>query len=102
MPASIPTKKHSKPIILEAGWAPGPVRPGAKDLLFPNGIRFPDFSARSELLNRLGYPAPGHLFIFDLMFGCKNLNRSRNNVLEERASCAAARRKVLDFSKDYR
>jgi hypothetical protein len=72
VPASIPKKKDPKPIIQEAGWAPGPVRPGAEDLSSPNGIRSPDLPACSESLNRLSYPGPQHLFIFDLTFGYKN------------------------------
>ena len=44
-------------IIQEAGWAPGPVWIGAKNLI-PTGIRSPDLSARSESLYRLSYPGP--------------------------------------------
>ena len=72
VPVSIPTKNQPKPIIQEAGWAPGPVRPGAEDLPPPNGIRSQDLPARSESLNRLSCPDPQHLFIFDLIFGYKN------------------------------
>ena len=49
--------KGPVPIILEAGWAPGPVWTGAEDLA-PTGIRSPDRPARSESLYRLSYPDP--------------------------------------------
>ena len=41
----------------EAGWPPGPVWTGAKNLA-PTGIRSPDLPARSESLYRLSYPGP--------------------------------------------
>ena len=49
--------KDPVPIVQEAGWAPGPVWTGAKNLA-PTGIRSPDRSARSESLYRLSYPGP--------------------------------------------
>ena len=56
--AFIPKEKHSELIVLEAGWAPGQVRPGAEDVSSPNGIWSPDIPARSEMQNRLSYSAP--------------------------------------------
>jgi hypothetical protein len=47
--------KDSLPIVLEAGWAPGPVWAGAENLA-PTGIRPPDRPARSQSLYRLRYP----------------------------------------------
>jgi hypothetical protein len=44
------------PIVLEAGWAPGPVWTGAKDL-GPIGVRSPDRPTRSQSLHRLSYRA---------------------------------------------
>ena len=49
--------KDTVPIVQEAGWAPGPVRKGAK-YLAPTAIRFPDRPTRSESLYRLRYPGP--------------------------------------------
>ena len=43
------------PIVLEAGWAPGPVWTSA-EILASTVIRFPDRPARGELLYRLRYP----------------------------------------------
>jgi len=48
--------KNSVPIVQEAGWAPGPVWTGAKNLA-PTGIRSPDRPARSQSLYWLSYPA---------------------------------------------
>ena len=47
-------------IVQEAGWAPGPVWTGAKNL-FPSEIRSPDGPARSESLYRLSYRDPLYL-----------------------------------------
>ena len=44
-------------IVREAGWAPGPLRKGAKNIA-PTGNRFPDRPSRSESLYRLGYSGP--------------------------------------------
>ena len=52
--------KDTVPIVLEAGWAPGPVWTGAENIA-PTGIRSPDRPARSQSLYRLRYPA--HLLI---------------------------------------
>jgi hypothetical protein len=54
-PATFTPGKDSVPIVQEAGWAPGLVWIGAKNLA-PTGIRFPDLPARSESLYRLRYP----------------------------------------------
>ena len=43
-------------IVLETGWAPGPVWTGAENLT-PTGIRSLDRPARSQSLYRLSYPA---------------------------------------------
>ena len=56
-PAAFTPGKDPVPIVQEAGWAPGPVWIGAKNLT-PTGIRSPDRPARSELLYRLRYPGP--------------------------------------------
>jgi hypothetical protein len=45
------------PILQEAGWAPGQVWTGAKNLA-ATGIRSPDLPARSESLYQLRYPGP--------------------------------------------
>ena len=48
--------KDPVPIVQEAGWAPGPVWTGVENLT-PTGIRSPYRPARSQLLQRLHYPA---------------------------------------------
>ena len=48
--------KDSVPIVQEAGWVPGPVWTGEKNLVLI-GIRYPDRPARSQLLYRLSYRA---------------------------------------------
>jgi len=48
--------KDPVPIVQEAGWDPGPVWTGAKNLA-PTGIPSPDRPARSQSLYRLSYPA---------------------------------------------
>ena len=48
--------KDPVPIVQEAGWDPGPVWTGAKNLV-PTGIRSPDRPARSQSLYRLSYRA---------------------------------------------
>jgi len=47
--------KDPVPIVLEAGWAPGPACTGAENLA-PTGIRSPDHPARSYSLYRPSYP----------------------------------------------
>ena len=54
-PASTPGKDPLT-IVQEAGWAPGPVWTGAKNLA-SKGIRSPDRPTRSQSLYRLSYPA---------------------------------------------
>jgi len=49
-------RKDPVPIVLEAGWGPGPVWTGAENLA-PTGIRSPDRLTRSQSLYRLRYPA---------------------------------------------
>jgi len=49
--------KDPVPVVLETGWAPGPVWTGAENLA-PTGIRSPDHPASSEMLYRLSYPGP--------------------------------------------
>ena len=44
-----------RPIVQEAGWAPGPDWTVAENLA-PTGIRSPDRPARSESLHRLSHP----------------------------------------------
>jgi hypothetical protein len=46
--------KDPVPIVLEAGWAPGPVWTGAENLA-PTGIQSADRPARSRSLYRLSY-----------------------------------------------
>jgi hypothetical protein len=48
--------KDTFPIVQEAGWAPGPVWTGVKNLVHTR-IRSPDRPARSQSLYRLSYPA---------------------------------------------
>jgi hypothetical protein len=54
-PAALPPEIDPVPVIQVAGWASGPVWTGVENLA-PTGIRFPDRSARSELLYRLRCP----------------------------------------------
>ena len=54
-PAALPPGKTRCPY--EAGWAPGPVWTGTKNL-GPTGIRSPDRPARSKSLYRLSYRGP--------------------------------------------
>jgi len=54
---SLPPGKDPVSIVREAGWAPGPVWTGAKNLA-PTGIRSPDRPVRSQSLYRLRYLAP--------------------------------------------
>jgi hypothetical protein len=49
--------KDPVPILKEAGWAPGPVWTGVKDLA-PAGVRSHDHLARSESIYRLSYRVP--------------------------------------------
>ena len=55
-PGRFPSWKDPVPIVLEAGWAPGPVWTGSENLT-PTGIRSPDRPALSESLYRLSYPS---------------------------------------------
>jgi len=55
--AALHPGKNPVPILYEAGWAPGPVWTGAKNLA-TIGIRSPDRPAHSESLYRLSYPGP--------------------------------------------
>ena len=55
---ALPRGKDSVTIIQEAGWAPGPVRTGVKNLA-PTGFRSSDLSARIQSLYRLRYPTAG-------------------------------------------
>ena len=57
-----PRVKDPTPIILEAGWAPGPVWAGAENL-YTTGIRSSDRAAHSESPYRLSYPGP-HWAVF--------------------------------------
>ena len=49
LPSRFTPEKDPAPTIQEAGWAPGPVWTGAKNLA-PTGVRSPDRPVRSELL----------------------------------------------------
>ena len=59
-PSALYPEKNAVPIAQEAGWAPGPVWTGAKNLA-PTGIRSPGRSARSQSLYRLSYRAHKHI-----------------------------------------
>ena len=50
-PAALRRGKRPVPVVYEAGWAPGPVRKGVKNL----APRSSDRPGRSELLYRLRY-----------------------------------------------
>ena len=50
-----PRERDPVPIVLEAGWTPGPVWTSGENLAC-SGIRSPDLPARSESLYRLSYP----------------------------------------------
>jgi hypothetical protein len=54
---TLPTGKDQVSILQEAGWVPGPVRTGAKNL-FPTGIRSPDRPARSSVAIPNELPGP--------------------------------------------
>jgi hypothetical protein len=54
---SKPSPGYFTPGKEEAGWTPGPVWRGAKNLA-PTGIRSPDHPARSKSLHRLSYSGP--------------------------------------------
>jgi hypothetical protein len=56
-PGRCTTGKVSVPIVLEAGWASGPVWTCVKNLA-PTGIRSPDRSAPNQSLYRLSYLGP--------------------------------------------
>jgi hypothetical protein len=72
--------KVSVPIVLEAGWAPGPVWTGAENLS-PTGIRSPDLPARSESLYRLHQP--GSMFIIITYIN----DRPSENGRQQTTSC---------------
>ena len=55
-PAVLYTGEDPVPIVMKAGWAPGPVCTGAENLAH-TGIRFPDCPARSQSLYQLRYQA---------------------------------------------
>jgi hypothetical protein len=68
--------KDPVPIVQEAGWAPGPVWTGAKNLA-PAGIWSPDRPARSQSLYRLSYPAPNFRYLLlnvPFQFNLKKIN----------------------------
>ena len=54
-----PLYPRERPIVQEAGWAPGPVCTGVENLA-PTGIRSPDLPPRSESLYRLSYSGIGY------------------------------------------
>jgi hypothetical protein len=63
LPGRFAPGKDPVPIVLEAGWAPGPVWTGAENLA-RTGIRSQHRPARSQSLYRLSYRA-------DKIFFCK-------------------------------
>jgi hypothetical protein len=65
LPGRFTPGKDPVPIVQEAGWAPGPVWMGAKNLV-PTGIRSPDRPARSQSLYRLSYPG-SHVFLAEVL-----------------------------------
>jgi hypothetical protein len=56
-PGRFTTGKDAVPIVLKAGWAPGPVWTGAENLAL-TAARSADLPARRESLYRLSYPGP--------------------------------------------
>ena len=64
-PAALYPGKEPVPIVQEAGWAPGPVWTGAKNLA-PTGIQSPDRPARSQSLYRLRYQAHSTDVLFQI------------------------------------
>jgi hypothetical protein len=66
-----PRERDPVPIVQEAGWAPGPVWKGAKNLA-PTGIRSPNHPVRIESLYRLRYPGPKVEHIVDEIQSCQN------------------------------
>jgi hypothetical protein len=56
-------------IVQEAGWAPGPVWPGAENLA-PTGIQSPDRPASSQSLYRLSYRPTFMLNVPDIFKNC--------------------------------
>jgi hypothetical protein len=62
---TLPPGKDSVPIVQGAGWAPGPVWAGVKNLA-PTGIRSADRPARSRSLYRLSYLAKNRSKIMNL------------------------------------
>ena len=54
--------KDPVPVILEAGWAPGPVWTDAENLALPTATRSLDRPCRSESLYRLSYPGPYYAY----------------------------------------
>ena len=68
--------KDPVPIVQEDGWATGPVWTGAENLA-STGIRYPDRSARSQLLYRLRYPAHSKVRYY---IRTNNVQLLRNNT----------------------
>ena len=56
-PGRFTPRKDSVTVVQEAGWAPGPVSTGVKNVA-TTGIRSPNSPASSELLYRLSYRGP--------------------------------------------
>ena len=65
-PGPFPPGKEPVPIVLEAGWAPGPVWMDAGTLA-TTGIRSPHRSARSESY-RLRYPGPRNVWSANILY----------------------------------
>jgi hypothetical protein len=61
-PAAYTPGKEPVPIVEEAGWAPGPVRTGAENLV-PTGIRYTDRPTRSSVVIPTELPGPQTPFV---------------------------------------
>jgi hypothetical protein len=68
-----PIYPRERPIVQDAGSAPGPIWTGAENLA-TTGIRSPDRPARSESLYLLSHPGPpvrmGHKIVYVCIYVC--------------------------------
>jgi hypothetical protein len=106
-PGRFTPRKDPVPIVQEAGWAPGPVWRGAKNLT-STGIRSPDRPARSQSLYRLSCLGPLSLksrFRYPINFGVKLASMKKKkqcsgNKQEDLRQCNVLITKV-ELSKLY-
>jgi hypothetical protein len=113
--AGFTSRKNPVPIVWDAGWAPGTVWTGAKELA-PTGIRSPNRPARSESLYRLNYVYAVSLCMLDWNksvirlpvhpYGFKNHSKwptSSSQTLENIPTCSwSLRCDVKAFSQDMK